>query len=256
MFNFSGISSRSVLSLVGLVIVLGAGAYYYFVYLPESEVKPAKAAQTPVKPPINVNNPPNVAKPQVVQSPPAASSVAALPVASTPVAAPVQVASADTQMPVSEQKPEVVKPQAVAKKPAPKKRKVKSSPVRPAKPSKPPGVPVKLQEIAPPVPVVIHDPVMAATEPIIITPKYNDMLTAALHGDRDAVRQLLELGRWVDKPGESGLTPLIAAIMNRDTQMVQLLLDNGAVPTVKALELAQKNKDAAIVSLLQQHNAQ
>ncbi|MGC2047138.1 MAG: ankyrin repeat domain-containing protein [Gallionella sp.] len=255
MLKFSGISSRSFIVLAGLFIVAGAGAYYYFVFLPESESKPAKVAQTPFKPPMIVKKPPNVAKAPVVQGPPAASAVPAAPVASAPVAAPVQLASAPPQTPVPVQKPETVKPEPVEQKPVPKKPKVKSRPVKSAKTSKPPSVPEKYQQITPPVSVMLPEPVATAAEPTIITPKYNDMLTAALRGDLDGVRQLLEMGRWVDKPGSSGLTPLMAGVMNRDTQMVQLLLEHGAEPTVQALKLAQKNKDAAMASLLQQHGA-
>jgi hypothetical protein len=248
MVNFSGTSSRSILAFVGLVIVAGAGAYYYYVYLPETESKPAKAVQAPVKPPIIANKPPIAVKTQ-----PAASAVPAAAVASAPVPAPVQLASTPPPMTTPERKPVSVQSEPSVKKPAAKKPKVKSRPVRQAKVSKP-NAPSKSQQITPPVPLMVPEPMLDTAEPIIPTPKYNDILTAALRGDRDAVRQLLELGRWVDKPGESGLTPLMAAIANRDAKMVQLLLDNGATPTVQALDLAKKNKDAAIVLLLEQHS--
>jgi ankyrin repeat protein len=88
-----------------------------------------------------------------------------------------------------------------------------------------------------------------------ITPKYNDMMTAVLRGDREAAKQLLDLGWWVDKPSANGITPLMAAVMNRDTQMVQLLLEHGAEPSAQALKLARKNKDAATASLLEQKGA-
>jgi len=251
MVNFSGTSSRSILAL-GLVMAAGAGAYYYYVYLPETESKPAKVVQAPVKPPVITNKPPIAVQPQ-----PAASAVPAA-VASATVAAPVQLASTPPQMTSPERKPVSAQSEPAVKKSAAKKPKVKSRPVRQTKASKP-SAPPKSHEITPPVSlmvpehVMVPEPVLDTTEPIIPTPKYNDMLTAVLRGDRDAVRQLLELGRWVDKPGESGLTPLMAAIENHDTQMVQLLLDNGAVPTVQALDLARKNKDAAIVLLMEQH---
>jgi len=256
MINFSGISPRSILSFVGLLLVLGAGVYYYFVYLPESESKPVNSAQAPVKPPMVVKQPPNVTIPPVEQVPPAASAVTVATVTSVPVAASTQIASSPSQISVTEQKPEAVKPEPVVQKPVPKKHKVKSRPIGPAKTNKLPSVPAKRQETTPPVPVVIPEPVMAAAEPTIISPKYNDMLTPALRGDLDGVRQLLEMGRWVDKPGASGLTPLMAGVMNRDIQMVELLLEHGAEPTAQALDLARKHKDAAMVSLLQQHSAQ
>jgi hypothetical protein len=254
MVNFRGFSVKSIVALGGLVIVVGAGAYYFYVYLPETESKSAKVVQAPVKPP-------KLAKPPRVQSSPAASAVPAVAELPAPVAAPEQIASTPPQMPVPEQKPESVKPEPVEGKPAPKKPRVKSRPVQPTKASKP-GVPAKSQQqitppvpmVIPPVPMVIPEPVVAAAEPSIITVKYNDMLTAALRGDKDGVRQLLDLGHWVDKPGPSGLTPLMAGVMNRDTEMVQLLLENGAEPSAQALKLARKNNDAAMVLLLEQHS--
>ena len=246
MLNFRGLSVRSIIALAGLAIVIGAGAYYFYVYLPETESKPAKAAQAPVKPT-------KLAKPPLVRSQPTASAVPAAAELPAPVAAPGQLASAPPQMPVPVQQPESVKPEPVVQKPAPKKSRIKSRPVQPAKASKP-SVPAKRQQITPPVPMVLPEPVVAAAESTIITPKYNDILTASLRGDKDGVRQLLDLGRWVDKPGSSGLTPLMAGVMNRDTQMVQLLLEHGAEPSAQALDLARKNKDAAMVLLLEQHS--
>ena len=246
MANFRGLSVRPIAALGVLAIVAGAGAYYFYVYLPETESKPAKAVQAPVKPP-------KIAQPPLVQSPPAASAVPAAAEHSAPVAAPEQLASAQSLMPVPEQKPEWEKPEPVVRKPAPKKSRIKSRPVQPTKTSKP-SVPAKRQQITPPVPMVFPEPVVAAAEPRIITPKYNDMLTAVLRGDKDAVQQLLDLGRWVDKPGPSGLTPLMAGVINRDAQMVQLLLEHGAEPTAQALKLARKNKDADMVLLLEQHS--
>ena len=86
-------------------------------------------------------------------------------------------------------------------------------------------------------------------------PKYNDILTAVLRGDKEAVWQLLDMGRWVDKPGASGMTPLMAAVMNRDAEMVQFLLENGAQASPQALKLARKNKDTTTVLLLEQADA-
>src|SRR3989338_8310824 len=88
-----------------------------------------------------------------------------------------------------------------------------------------------------------------------VTPKYNDIMTAVLRGDREAVKQLLDLGWWVNKPGEDGFTPLMAAVMNRDAQMVQLLLEYGAEPSTQALSLARKNKDASTALLLERKGA-
>ncbi len=251
MVNFSGASSRQILALVALVIVAGAGAYYYYVYLPENESTPARVVQTPVKRPITVQKP-VIAKPDPEQIKPTASAVPAT-VASGPVAAPLQLATVPPKVTSPEPKPESVQAEPEVKKTVAKKPRVKSQPVRPAKASKSSAPPTS-QQLTQPVPLVLPEPVPAAADLVVTTPKYNDMLTAALRGDREAVQQLLELGRWVDKPGESGLTPLMAAIMNKDALMVQLLLEHGAEPTVQALDLARKNKDSAIVTLLEKHS--
>jgi ankyrin repeat protein len=70
------------------------------------------------------------------------------------------------------------------------------------------------------------------------------------------VSELLDLGRWVDKPDSNGLTPLMAAVLLRDAGMVQLLLERGADPNLQApggevaLEMARDNGDGASESLL------
>jgi ankyrin repeat protein len=81
-------------------------------------------------------------------------------------------------------------------------------------------------------------------------------MTAVLYSDREVVTQLLDLGRWVDKPDSNGLTPLMAATLARDADMVQLLLERGADPNLQApggevaLEMARSNGDGASESLL------
>lgn len=137
------------------------------------------------------------------------------------------------------------------------------APVTPVEPVEPVPAPVESVPVAPaepapaPVPVepVLAAPVEPAPEPNVITPKYNDIVTAVLRGDRDAAKELLDLGWWVDKPSDSGITPLMAAVMNRDTEMVQMLLEYGAEPTLQALNLARKNKDTATALLLEQKGA-
>jgi len=97
---------------------------------------------------------------------------------------------------------------------------------------------------------------LAKLGPPAVTPRYNDVMTAVLYGDRAAVSQLLELGRWVDKPDSNGLTPLMAAVLGRDAEMVELLLMRGADPNRQApggdvaLEMARENGDGASESLL------
>jgi ankyrin repeat protein len=152
--------------------------------------------------------------------------------------------------------PEPVKPKPAVKRSAPKKPRVQKLP--PVKVGSGTDVAATSQQLTSPLPAVLPDSGVA-NEPAVVakidTPKYNDLLTAVLRSDKDAVRQLLDMGRWVDKPGSSGLTPLLAAVMNEDAQMVKLLLDHGAEPNAQALKLARKNKDAATVLLLEQRGA-
>lgn len=70
--------------------------------------------------------------------------------------------------------------------------------------------------------------------PPAVTPKYNDVMTAVLDGDLAGVQQLLDLGRWVDKPDSNGMTPLMIAVLNRDILVVRLLLERGADPNLQA----------------------
>lgn len=260
MVNLRGISIRSIAAAVGGLVVAASGVYYYYVYLPQVEQESAVAAQQAVKPPAGVK----AAKPKVAAEPQAVSAVPAVSKLTAPVSAvaatipeqpvittPGKVAIATpvpSHKPALEPAPEPAKPKSAARKPAPKKPGIKTPSARPA----------KSQQATSPLPVVLPESGVAtgpAPVPRIVTPKYNDVLTAVLRGDRDAVKQLLDLGRWVDKPGSSGLTPLMAAIMNRDERMVELLLDRGAVLGPQALKLARKNKDDATVSLLERHGA-
>lgn len=253
MFNLRGISIRTI-AAGGLAILAGGGAYYYYVYLPQMEQESAVAAQQAVKVGAKPAKPPVAPAPKAASAVPAVSELPA-PASGVAVAAPVQpaittpgnvaiVTPVSPLKPVLEPAPEPVKPKPAMKKSAPKKPRIKTPPTRPA----------QSQQATQPLPAVLPESGVAAEPapvPRIVTPKYNDVLTAVLRSDREAVKQLLDLGRWVDKPGSSGLTPLMAAIMNRDAQMVELLLDRGAVPSPQALKLARKNKDDATVSLLE-----
>ena len=243
MINLRGFSSRSILAFIGLAIVAGAGVYYYL-NLSETEVKPTKVVQLPAKAQLT--------KPQPVQNQPTSSVVPAAEVVSPPAQEPVQIASIETKDHAQANNPESLKSEPEVNKAKPRKARAKAIPPKTTIVKKP-SVKDLPQKMSPSVPVILANLVVGAAEQTVINPKYNDILTPALRGDREGVRQLLELGRWVDKPGSSGLTPLMAAIMNRDAQMVQLLIEHGAEPTAQALDLANKNKDSAILSLLERH---
>jgi len=110
-----------------------------------------------------------------------------------------------------------------------------------------------------PSPVSVRpEPVAPAAPPLVprvVIPKYNDLMTPVMRGDRKAVKQLLDLGWWVDKPNDSGITPLTAAVMNGDTRMAQLLLDHGAMLSGEAIKIARKNKDEDMILLLERRGA-
>lgn len=208
--------------------------------------------------------------------------------AQQPVAAPVST----TVAPASELAVEPAKPEPVAQKDQPRKRKAGArprradEPARTAKMESKPATPDMSQQPAPqaqdvllaPAPVVSVSIAPAESVPAApvepapvesaqvvpadpprrfgpVTPKYNDVMTAVLRGDREAAKELLDLGWWVDKPSANGVTPLMAAVMSRDTEMVRLLLDHGAEPSARALKIARKNKDAATATLLEQKGA-
>ena len=92
----------------------------------------------------------------------------------------------------------------------------------------------------------------------VYTPKYNDVKTAVILQDREAVTQLLELGWWVDKPDLSGYTPLMEAVNSGDVPMAELLLKSGADPNVRGywpLKVARHNKDAGMEDMLLHYGA-
>lgn len=267
-----------------LAIVAAGGAYYFLVYQPQMESE-AAAARTPVAKKPQPAPPPPVAKPVIAQpAAPVPSVPAVVPEKQPPVVAQASV----VPVPVPEISAKPVKHEPVAKILKSKKGKAAAKSMQVDKPeqvatseqkvkleskldvqdasqqasSQPQDV--LLKPAYPPVepasvPVAVETapvaPVELAPVPRVITPKYNDIMTAVLRGDRAAAKELLELGWWVDKPSTDGITPLMAAVMNRDAEMVQLLLEYGAEPTAQALKLAQRNNDTATESLLEQKGA-
>lgn len=97
--------------------------------------------------------------------------------------------------------PKASKPAGAAKAPAPKPVPVAAAPVPKPEPKPAPAM----------------TPVAA---PAAAALKFNDIMTAVLYRDREAVAKLLDLGRWADKPDSNGFTPLMAAVHNRDYSMV------------------------------------
>ena len=92
----------------------------------------------------------------------------------------------------------------------------------------------------------------SAAAPERTGPKYNDVMTAVLHGDADAVNELLALGRWVDKPDSRGVTPLAAAAYRGDVKTAELLLKAGANADA-AMGVARERRDPAMTDLLEKY---
>ena len=246
-------SDRARVGLLVLVLVAGLG-YLAYQYLP------ALLDETP--PPMPVQAKPKPAPVAVAKAPAAPVPVAAAAMKPEPVAAPAPkpapVAKAEPKpepaaKPAPEPKP-VAKP---APKPEPKPAPVVMAAAPAPAPSSPP--PAAEPKPAPPLvaPTAVVPPAVAPLRgPPPINPKYNDVMTAVLYSDREAVSVLLDLGRWVDKPDSNGLTPLMAAVLLRNAGMVQLLLERGADPNLQApggevaLEMARDNGDGASESLL------
>lgn len=199
---------------------------------------PPSSAATAAKPPAPVA--------------PTAAATAPKPAAGTP-----SVAAAAT--------PEPAKPAPAARAAAPAKSVAATpAPAPVVKMESEPKARTPRRRVAPPAAPPAPAPAVAsapAAEPRVITPKYNDVMTAVLYGDHEAVKQLLDLGWWVDKPSANGLTPLIGAVMNRDARMVQVLLAHGADPNARGpggvtpLGLARDRNDTETSVLLQQRGA-
>jgi len=232
--------------VVGLVLLV-AGSYLVADYMMGAVTTELQAmmgdAPMPAKPPAMSKPaakpaPAPVAKPA---TPPPATAPAATAPAVTPPPAPV-AAPVPAAPPAPAAKPVAVP--APAPKPAPV-AEPKPTPPAPVQSTRPPVEPQ--QQLARPRP----DP------SLVVSPRFNDIMTAVLYGDRATVSQLLDLGRWSDKRDSNGLTPLMIAAMSGDSGMARLLLERGADPRLQApggataLEFARESNDAATLQLLQ-----
>jgi uncharacterized RDD family membrane protein YckC len=91
-------------------------------------------------------------------------------------------------------------------------------------------------------------------------PKYNDVMSAVMLRDGAGAAEVLELGFWADRPDPNGVTPLMAAAMNGDAAIAQLLLKHGADPNRhgpagSVLDYAMRGRDSKLIALLKQAGA-
>jgi uncharacterized RDD family membrane protein YckC len=83
--------------------------------------------------------------------------------------------------------------------------------------------------------------------------KYNDLMTAVLYGDVDGVNELLQLGKWADKPDSRGTTPLMMAAERGDVRTAEALLRGGA-NAKRALPVAEENGNDEMLLLLKRYS--
>jgi ankyrin repeat protein len=87
--------------------------------------------------------------------------------------------------------------------------------------------------------------------------RFNDLVTAVLFRDPQAVNDLLAFGKWPDKADSTGMTPLMIAASMGEAQIAEALLKAGADPRragpggQTALSIARERKDAAMLGLFQ-----
>jgi uncharacterized RDD family membrane protein YckC len=219
------------------------------------QLVPPVAVVTPEAPAATVPAPAPAPKPPAAPAPkeaaPAPAAVASAPakLAAAP-AAPAKPASAEV-------KPAPAKPAAAAKAAAVPPAK-KAAPVVAPKPAPT----LSAERVSKPPAAEAPAPVPAAPprKGVVVTPRYNDVMTAVMYRDAAGITQLLDLGWWVDRPDTNGLSPLMAAAWNGDAALVQLLLERGADPYRRArggsvLDYAGRSGDGAIIEMLKKAGA-
>jgi len=243
------------------VVLAGAGAAAWFLYL-EEWVNGGPTASAP--PPKPVAKAPAAPAPAAAKPIPVAATVPAA--APAPAPAPLVVAQAPKEpaKPMAAEPPKAEKPKPVAAKPpalaAPAPTEAAMPPKEPAVAEAPPA-PVAPPETPAPMAEPREAPVVvpAARGPSIPGPRFNDLATAVLYRDPKAVDELLAFGKWPEKADGRGITPLMIAAMIGEAGMAESLLKAGANPNrpgpggSTATSIARERSDTALLKLLQTH---
>lgn len=199
------------------------------------------AAPEPVAAPAVVKPAPELPKPAPVAEAPKPVSVAA---AETPPAPPIETKRAQAPQP-----PPAIEPKRVEA-PKPQPRQAAAAPKAVPKPAPKPR-PVAAAAATSSRPPSVSLPREPRVAPAL---KFNDLMTAVLYKDAEAVAELLKHGTWVDKPDSRGATPLMLAVELGDARTAEALLRGGANPA-RALPVAQSRRDGAMLDLLQRYGA-
>jgi ankyrin repeat protein len=103
--------------------------------------------------------------------------------------------------------------------------------------------------------LAVASPVVAQqqAQPVIPPPKYNDVMTAVVFRDRVALKELLALGEWPDKPDSRGRPPLLVALQLGYQEMAHALLEAGANPYWSLVRGRQLRADQPVVARLEQY---
>jgi uncharacterized RDD family membrane protein YckC len=248
---------KAVGAAVGGLVLAGIAGYYYVteVFLDQVKQDVGKGMEQAMKGapkdlPRDMGKATKAAEPQMKKEAPSAPASAAAP---APTAAPAEP-SPPPQKPVSVAvAPEPAKPAAPAMKeaaapaPAPEMGSAGSE-----KPKARRRVATRKPAAAP-----AADRAPAAPPR---TPKYNDVMSAVMFRDAAGAAEALELGFWADRPDPNGVTPLMAAALNGDAAIAQLLLKHGADPNRRGpagsvLEYAMRGKDGKVIALLKKAGA-
>jgi uncharacterized RDD family membrane protein YckC len=212
---------------------------------PAAPVKPAAAPAPEPAPakPVTVEIKPTPAQPPAAPAKPATVEIKPTPAQSSAALAkpasvePMRAAAAPAAKPKPAPKPEPVITAALAEEP-------KAEP-RPEPAPRP----------APPEIEWSRVPVAAGTGPV-----HNDIMTAVMYRDRASATKLLDMGWWPDRRDSNGVTPLMAAAMNGDAAMTELLLSRGADATLRGpggstLDYANRGGDGKVAELLRKAGA-
>ena len=227
---------------------------------PAIEAPPTKVAAAPVAP-AQVKEPAAPAKPAEAPAPakPATAEIKPTPAPAAEIKpTPAKPAAAPSAAPAKPASAEPMKAAAapVAKaKPAPKPEPVTTAAALVEEAPKEGPRPAPAPRPAPPEIEWSRVPVAAGRGPV-----HNDIMTAVMYRDRAAATQLLDMGWWPDRRDSNGVTPLMAAAMNGDAAMTELLLSRGANATLRGpggstLDYANRGGDAKVAELLRKAGA-